>query len=276
MFTSYAMIKILNGIFQGAITSNPATLYFGGFPVAPTRAGGGTESQYPNYARPGLTATVANWANPAGASVVSIANNVAILFPQAGAGTSENWPAIAHFDALTGGNMWAYYLIPSNPPLGQGSIIQIGVGELVGQIALNTNGGFTTYAAMNILACMYQKKSVALGLTNLYLGGFTTPPTIAGTGTESGGGSRVSIPCNPANWTGASGTNPVVSSNTNPATFPVLNVTETWVGWALFDSPTPGTGNMWHFGVLQTPINVNNNSPSFPIGSIQPIMTGIS
>lgn len=265
------MQKMLNGIFQGTATANPATLFFAGFPIAPTRAGGGTESQYTNYSRPSQAANQTNYPAPTGTSIVSIKNAFAILFPSPPAPTSETWNAIAQMDAATGGNMWAYYALanlPVYPP------IQVGVGELVGEIVLNANGGLTTFAATNILECLYQKKSVAPGLTDLYLAGFTSNPTIAGGGTESSAGVRVDIPCIPANWAAASGTNPVVTSNNHVLTFPTLPVVETWVGWALLDQPTPGTGNMWAFGLLPTPLPVNNNQPSFAVGSIQPICTG--
>lgn len=279
MFTTYAMTKILNGIFQGAGTTNPATLYFGGFPVAPTRSGGGTESGYVNYLRQGVTANLTNFPAATGTLTVLTTNAGAILFPSAGAGTSENWQATAHFDAASGGNMWAYYSIPSNPALVPGTIIQIGVGELSGQIALSPSGGFTTYAASQILACIYSKKAVVPpGITNFYFAGFTSNPTVAGGGNESlaAGYVRLVIPIAAASWSAASGANPVSCANLNPLTFPLLTGNEKWVGWALYDAATPGTGNMWAFGLLQTPISIvpGGSQPSFPVGSIQPIMTG--
>lgn len=275
MFTSYGITKILNGIFQAGLVANPNTLYFAGFPTPPTRTGGGQESLYPGYARTGVTASLVTFPSATGTNPVTIKNANAILFPQALAGANETWNAIAHFDALSAGNMWAYYTLGTGIPIAPGTIVQIGANELTGQLNLSSNGGFTTYAAIAILNCIYAKKAVLIGgITTFYLAGFTSNPAIDGSGNESNGGVRLAIALNPTNWSAATGTNPVITANNNPLVFPTLNVTENWVGWGLWDQPTPGTGNMWSFGLLQTPLPVNNSAPTFPIGSIQTICTG--
>jgi hypothetical protein len=271
-FTNYASTIILNSVLAGQPRGTLTTWYLAGFKVAPTAAGGGTESTYTNYARVAIAANGANFPNATGTSTVQVANGAAFLFPAAGAGTSESWTALGLFDAPTGGNLWTFY--PCSASLTASTVIQVGIGELVTEIVLNTNGGLTTYGAQQILNG-YLRRSAFSPPSNWYLAGYTANPTIAGGGTESTrtGYARVLIPADLTDWPSASGTNPITQSNGNTVNFNPLggSGTETWLGWSLNDALT--AGNSWMFGLLSGLVVGNGSQVQFPVGSLQEILT---
>lgn len=281
MLTTYMVSRIFNNFFNGVAPGSPATWYFGGFPVSPIRTGGGTESQYPNYARAQLTAGASAFPNATGTNIVTASNGLPLSFPTPGAGASEQWNAIGMFDAATGGNLWAYLPITTLLNISAGVPIQVALNELIFQWTLNANGGLTTFAAQQALNGILQKKFLwPSGVpANWYLAGMTGNPTIAGGGVESTrpGYARALIVNATQGFTPMGGTNPMSNGNVVPINFPVLGGSGTtqWTAWALFDSPTLGSGNMVEFGILQTPLTINPGSqPQFPIGSIQAISTG--
>lgn len=112
-----------------------------------------------------------------------------------------------------------------------------------------------------------------------YVALFTTAPGETGGGVEVSGGAyaRVAITGSLANWAGTQGpgTTAVSSgtggqtSNNGVITFPAP--TANWgsvTHWALFDAATGG--NMWLFGTLTQPKNINSGdaAPAFPAGAL--------
>ena len=108
--------------------------------------------------------------------------------------------------------------------------------------------------------------------TTLYIGLSSTTPTEAGANiTEPSGGAYARVSTTAADWGAASGTAPVVKSNTAVKTF--TTATADWVAGAnlthfvIMDASTAGNCLMW--GPLTTPKPVlNGDTPSFGAGAL--------
>lgn len=103
-YSDYLEDAIQDHIHGGATYTQPTTLYFGLYSVAPTDAGGGTELTGNGYARQAVTF---------GASSGGVASNTNTVTFTASGG---DWSAAIHggiFDALTAGNMLEHNTITS-------------------------------------------------------------------------------------------------------------------------------------------------------------------
>lgn len=100
-FTDYTENSILDHVTGKASFTMP-TVSVALFTVAPTDAGGGTETTYGGYAR--VTTSAATWASSAGGA---ISNAAAITFPACTSGTATI-VAFGGYDAPSGGNLLWY------------------------------------------------------------------------------------------------------------------------------------------------------------------------
>lgn len=110
----------------------------------------------------------------------------------------------------------------------------------------------------------------------LYVGLFTAPPAMDGTGgTEVGGGSAGSyarVATDPADWGNATSADPSVLVNAEDIEFPELEVAEedwgTVTHFGLWDAQVDG--NLVGYDVLDNARNpTEGDSPVFPAGSLE-------
>lgn len=131
-FTDTAENRLIDWYFRGqalnyanstaGANSGPSTHYIGLLTVAPSDATQGTEVSGGNYARVAVASNLANWAGTQGAGTTTAStgtsgttsNNNTITFPT----PSANWTpttqvvAVGIYDALTGGTLTKYAILP--------------------------------------------------------------------------------------------------------------------------------------------------------------------
>lgn len=103
--SDYLEAAILNWTFRRAAFPAAPTTHAALMTVAPTDAGGGTETTYTGYARQPISS--ANFTSAATGGTIS--NGVAITFPTAGSGATI--VAIAVYDAAAAGNLLYWHAI---------------------------------------------------------------------------------------------------------------------------------------------------------------------
>jgi hypothetical protein len=116
--SNYFQNHIIDQVFRAQTALAPATLYVELATTTATAQACGTEVSGGSYARPSITASLANWAGTQGAGTTSASsnatgssgstsNNNAITY----AAPTANWGTVSNFclmDALTGGNEEVY------------------------------------------------------------------------------------------------------------------------------------------------------------------------
>ena len=98
----YLETAVLNHVLRATALPSPAAVYVALYTVAPTDAGGGTETTYGGYAR--VTTSGATWNAASGGSVT---NAAAIACPACTSGTATI-VAFGGYDASSGGNLLWY------------------------------------------------------------------------------------------------------------------------------------------------------------------------
>lgn len=135
--SDYFENKLVDWLFRAQAYSPPATLYVALLTAAPSDTGGGTEVTGGNYARVGVTGSLANWAGTqsAGSTTASsgtggvTSNNNVITFPTPNA----NWGTVTHFgiyDASTSGNLLLWGPLSSAKAVFSGDAVSIQAGQL--------------------------------------------------------------------------------------------------------------------------------------------------
>lgn len=99
--TTYGEQQLLS-IFSGNSPFPPGGFCLGLFTTQPDASGNGTEVSGGGYARQGVS-----MGNAQGSAPVTISNTAIVGWPTATAAWG-NVVAVAIYDALTGGNMWAW------------------------------------------------------------------------------------------------------------------------------------------------------------------------
>jgi hypothetical protein len=139
--SDYLENKLIDHVFRGQTYTAPTTIYVALFTSACSDASGGTEVSGGSYARPGLVASLANWAGTqsAGSTVASsgtggtTSNNVAINFATPSAG----WGTVTHIglmDAVTNGNLFICTALITGKTINSGDTVSFPAASLTNQI----------------------------------------------------------------------------------------------------------------------------------------------
>lgn len=135
--TDFAENKIVDAMFRGQALGAPATWYVALYTTACSDTGGGTEVSGGSYARPSVTASLANFAGTqsAGSTTASTgtggqtSNNATITFatPSAGWGTVTHWGLV---DAVSAGNVWVCAALTVSKTINSGDSVSFAAGAL--------------------------------------------------------------------------------------------------------------------------------------------------
>lgn len=139
--SDYLENKLTDYVFRGQAYTAPTTIYVALFTSACSDSAIGTEVSGGSYARPGLAASLTNWAGTqsAGSTTASsgtggtTSNNVAINFatPSAGWGTVTY---IGLMDAVTSGNMLVCTALTVGKTINTGDTVSFPAASLTNQI----------------------------------------------------------------------------------------------------------------------------------------------
>jgi hypothetical protein len=139
--SDYLENKLTDYVFRGQAYTAPTTIYVALFTSACSDAAGGTEVSGGSYARPGLAASLANWAGTQAAASTTAStgtggttsNNVAINFvtPSAGWGTVTY---IGLMDAVTAGNLLVCTALTTSKTINSGDSVSFPAASLTNQI----------------------------------------------------------------------------------------------------------------------------------------------
>lgn len=139
--SDYLENKLIDHVFRGQAYTAPTTIYVALFTSACSDSAGGTEVSGGSYARPGLAASLTNWAGTqsAGSTVASsgtggtTSNNAVINFttPSAGWGTVTY---IGLMDAVTSGNLLVCTALTTSKTINSGDSVSFPAGSLTNQI----------------------------------------------------------------------------------------------------------------------------------------------
>ena len=139
--SDYLENKLIDHVFRGQAYTAPATIYVALFTSAPNDAAGGTEVTGGSYARPGLAASLTNWAGTQAAASTTASsgsgggtsNNLAINFATPSAG----WGTVTHIglmDAASGGNLLVYTALTVGKTINSGDTVSFPAASLTNQI----------------------------------------------------------------------------------------------------------------------------------------------
>lgn len=139
--SDYLENKLIDHVFRGQAYTAPVTIYVALFTSACSDASAGTEVSGGSYARPGLAASLANWAGTqsAGSTTASsgtggtTSNNASISFATPSAG----WGTVTHIglmDAVSGGNLLICTALTVPKTINTGDAVSFPAASLTNQI----------------------------------------------------------------------------------------------------------------------------------------------
>lgn len=139
--SDYLENKLIDHVFRAQAYTAPTTIYVALFTSACSDSAAGTEVSGGSYARPGLAASLANWAGTqsAGSTTASsgtggtTSNNAPITFatPSAGWGTVSY---IGLMDAVSGGNLLVCTALSTAKTINTGDTVSFPAASLTNQI----------------------------------------------------------------------------------------------------------------------------------------------
>jgi hypothetical protein len=190
--TNYAQLRILNALKGGRPSGIPTTWRVAAFSTAAQPGGfSPIEANYPGYGRVLIANNNTSFSAASGSSgTVSSSNAIAIPFPAGGTGANQTLTGVGFYDndasVLGGGNLWLFWAIPSasQPIISAGTVYNIPIANLVLQTLCSSNGGYSDYAAKNILNALFGGAGLIVP-SAYYIGGYKASPTPVGGGTES-------------------------------------------------------------------------------------------
>jgi len=233
LWTDYAENKLVDKT-RGTAPTYPASWFIGLLSAAAD--GSFTEVTGANLARVSVARSLAKWAGTQGAGTTlasngtshTTSNNDDIAFGTATANLAAPATHLGLFDALSGGNLWAYLPIPDGALtvlLGDEPLFAAGTVQFV----VGAAPGCSNYMSNKLVDEFFRAQAYAWPATT-YEALFTVSPGDNDTGTEVAGGSyaRVGVASSTAAWSGtqsagstsaSSGTSGE-SSNNAAITFP--------------------------------------------------------
>jgi hypothetical protein len=133
--------KLTDHVFRGQAYTAPTTIFVALFTSACSDAATGTEVTGGSYARPGLAASLANWAGTQAAASTTASsgtsgttsNNVVVTFATPSAG----WGTVTHIglmDAVTSGNMLVCTALTVGKTINSGDTVSFPAASLTNQI----------------------------------------------------------------------------------------------------------------------------------------------
>lgn len=135
--TDFAENRIIDALFRAQSLGAPATWWIALYTTACSDSAAGTEVTGGSYARPSVTAALANFAGTqsAGSTTASsgtggqTSNNATITFatPSASWGTVTHWGLV---DASTGGNVWVCASLTTSKTINSGDSVSFAAGAL--------------------------------------------------------------------------------------------------------------------------------------------------
>ena len=139
--SDYLENKLTDYVFRGQAYTAPTTIYVALFTSACSDAAGGTEVSGGSYARPGLAASLTNWAGTQAAASTTAStgtggttsNNVAINF----ATPSASWGTVTYIglmDAVTAGNLLVCTALTTSKTINSGDTVSFPAASLTNQI----------------------------------------------------------------------------------------------------------------------------------------------
>lgn len=139
--SDYLENKLTDHVFRGQAYTAPATIYVALFTSACSDSAAGTEVATGSYARPGLAASLANWAGTQAAASTTASsgtggttsNNTAINFATPSAG----WGTVTHIglmDAVTAGNLLVCTALTVGKTINSGDTVSFPAASLTNQI----------------------------------------------------------------------------------------------------------------------------------------------
>ena len=137
--TDYLENKVTDWLLRGQGYAPPSPMYVGLFTAAPSDTGGGTEvsTSGTNYARAGVTPSLANWSGTQSAGSTTASSGTGGLSSNNGAITfntpSASWGTVTHFgifDAVSGGNLLVWGALGASQAVGSGQVVQFNAGQL--------------------------------------------------------------------------------------------------------------------------------------------------
>lgn len=139
--SDYLENKLIDHVFRGQAYTAPTTIYVALYTSACSDASGGTEVTGGSYARPGLVASLANWAGTQAAASTTASsgtggttsNNVAINFATPSAG----WGLVTHIgltDAVSAGNLLVCTALTVGKTINTGDTVSFPAASLTNQI----------------------------------------------------------------------------------------------------------------------------------------------
>lgn len=139
--SNYLENKLTDHVFRGQTYTAPTTIYVALYTSACSDAAGGTEVTGGSYVRPGLAASLTNWAGTQAAASTTASsgtsgttsNNVVISFatPTAGWGTVTH---IGLMDAVSAGNMLVCTPLTTSKTVNSGDLVSFPAGSLTNQM----------------------------------------------------------------------------------------------------------------------------------------------
>lgn len=139
--SDYLENKLTDHVFRGQAYTAPSTIYVALFTSACSDSAAGTEVSGGSYARPGLAASLVNWAGTQAAASTTASsgtsgttsNNAAITFATPSAG----WGTVTHvglMDAVTSGNLLVCTPLTTSKTINSGDAVAFPAASLTNQI----------------------------------------------------------------------------------------------------------------------------------------------
>lgn len=277
LWTDYAENKLVDKT-RGTEPTYPTNWYFGLLSAAAD--GSFTEVTGVNLARVAVTRSLAKWAGSqaAGSTTASsgtshiTSNNDAVAFGTAAANLAAPATHLGLFDALSGGNLWAYVPCPQGPVtvlLGDSPSFAAGTVQFV----VGEGNGCSNYLSNKLIDEFFRAQAWAWPATT-YQALYTTSPGNADAGVEVAGGSyaRIAVASSMANWSGTqSAGSTSASSGTSGKSS--NNITIQWAAptadWGAVTSygcrDASSGGNLLLWGDFASPRSILNGgaAPSF-------------
>ena len=139
--SDYLENKLVDHVFRGQAYTAPSTIYVALFTSACSDSAAGTEVSVGSYVRPGLAASLVNWAGTQAAASTTASsgtsgttsNNAAITFATPSAG----WGTVTHIglmDAVTSGNLLVCTALSTSKTINSGDAVSFPAASLTVQI----------------------------------------------------------------------------------------------------------------------------------------------
>lgn len=282
LWTDYAENKLVDKT-RGTEPTYAANWYIG--LLSSAADGSFVEVTGVNLARVAYARSLANWSGSQGAGTTTASsgtshttsNNNAIAFAAASGDLAAPATHLGLFDALSGGNLWAYVPIPTGPLTVLASdapSIAAGTVEFV----VGEGNGCSDYLSNKLIDEFFRAQAYAWPAIT-YQSLYTTAPGNADAGVEVAGGSyaRVAVASSMAAWSGTQAAGSTSASSgtsgksSNNAAVTFAAPTANWGSVTAYGRRDASSGgNLLVWGSFSSPRSILNGgaTPSFAAGAL--------